>query len=343
MQILLGGGGGGAWSPPQFGERGVAEWGSKGHTLISSMQISENFGSNLLMGWGRGQGCTRTADNHRRSPPPPPLWTLSAQISATTKRGCRPWAGSPWGPGNRGADLLLPLPPPTEMGPDRKRAQHTPPPPHALAPSHSLQAVTWGSRSLPTWTGSRRRTTSMLGSGTRMVTQQVVLLSQTSEQVDPSTTTPPPPPAPPTGGVHGVGALRAQKVEAVHGSQLDRCGYPLSGLPREPPGVRVPLQLHRRRPGQHSPVHSSSVVGDPWRPDSHLPTPAPPPLPYGAVTRVVCPLGPPVYAGSSTATQAPSPGRLQGRAALGAPWSPSPCRPSTPWAEGPVHDNTTSA
>ena len=71
--------------------------------------------------------------------------------------------------------------------------------------------------------------------------------------------------------------------------------------------------------------------------------PPPPPLPYGAVTRVVCPLGPPVYAGSSTATQAPSPGRLQGRATLGAPWSPSPCRPSTPWAEGPVHDNTTSA
>ena len=47
----------------------------------------------------------------------------------------------------------------------------------------------------------------MLGSGTRMVTQQVVLLSHTSEQVDPST--PPPQPAPPTGGVHGVGAHRA--------------------------------------------------------------------------------------------------------------------------------------
>ena len=44
-----------------------------------------------------------------------------------------------------------------------------------------------------------------------MVTQQVVLLSHASEQVDPSTTLPPPPPqpAPPTGGVHGVGALRA--------------------------------------------------------------------------------------------------------------------------------------
>ena len=59
---------------------------------------------------------------------PPPLCPLSAQISATTKRGCRPWAGSPWGPGNRGADLLLPLPPPTDMGPDRKQAHHTPPP-----------------------------------------------------------------------------------------------------------------------------------------------------------------------------------------------------------------------
>ena len=74
--------------------------------------------------------------------PPPPNGSLSAQISATTKRGCRPWAGSSWGPGNRGADLLLPPPPPTEMGPDRKQAQHPPPPPpHALAPS--LQAVTW--------------------------------------------------------------------------------------------------------------------------------------------------------------------------------------------------------
>ena len=65
-------------------------------------------------------------------------------------------------------------------------------------------------------------------------------------------------------------------MEAVKGSQIDCCGYPLSGLPREPPGVRVPLQLHHRRLGQHSPVHSSSVVGDPWRPESHLPTPAPP-------------------------------------------------------------------
>ena len=68
-------------------------------------------------------------------------------------------------------------------------------------------------------------------------------------------------------------------MEAVKGSQLDRYGYPLSGLPGEPPGVRAPLQLHHRCLGQHSPVHSSAVVGDPWRPNSHLLTPAPPPLP----------------------------------------------------------------
>ena len=95
-----------------------------------------------------------------------------------------------------------------------------------------------------------------------MVTQQVVHLSPASEHHEPmngqvytSTPTPlPPQPTPPTGEVHGVGALGASKVEAVKGSQLDRCGYPLGGLPREPPGVRVPLQLHPRRLGQHCPV-----------------------------------------------------------------------------------------
>ena len=123
------------------------------------------------------------------SPPSPPQPTLSAQISATTKRGCRPWAGSSWGPGNRGADLLLPPPPPTEMGPDRKQAQHPPPP---RMPSHPHCRPSHGD---PGPSGSGRRATSMLGSGTRMVTQQVVLLSHASEQVDPSTTLPPPPPA----------------------------------------------------------------------------------------------------------------------------------------------------
>ena len=48
---------------------------------------------------------------YQPQPPAPPSNPLSAQISATTKRGCRPWAGSPWGPGNRGANLLLTPPP----------------------------------------------------------------------------------------------------------------------------------------------------------------------------------------------------------------------------------------
>ena len=76
--------------------------------------------------------------------PPPPPQALSAQISATTKRGCRPWAGPPWGPGNRGAGLLLPPPPPPQQKWGRKQAQHSPPPPACpRTPAPSLQAVTW--------------------------------------------------------------------------------------------------------------------------------------------------------------------------------------------------------
>ena len=112
-------------------------------------------------------------------------------------------------------------------------------------------------------------------------------------------------------------------MEAVKGSQLDRCGYPLSGLPREPPRVRAPLQLHHRHLGQHSPVHSSAVVGDPWRPDSHLPTPAPPPLPKGSSHLGGVPSGPPAYVDSGTATRVNNPGRPGGRAALSVPRGPS--------------------
>ena len=97
----------------------------------------------------------------------------------------------------------------------------------------------------------------------------------------------------------------------MKGSQLDRCGYPLSGLPREPPGVRAPLQLHHRRLGQHSPVQSSEVVGDPWT-TTCRPLP-PPPFPKGAVTWVVCPLGPPAYVDSSTTTRVNNPGRPRGQ------------------------------
>ena len=71
-----------------------------------------------------------TNDLERRRPPPP-LGSLSAQISATTKRGCRPWAGSPWGPGNRGADLLLPPPPPQQKWGRTESRPSTPPPPPA--------------------------------------------------------------------------------------------------------------------------------------------------------------------------------------------------------------------
>ena len=92
-------------------------------------------------------------------------------------------------------------------------------------------------------------------------------------------------------------------MEAVKGSQLDSCGYPLNDLPREPPGVRVALQLHHKRLCQHSPAHPSAVVGDPWRPDSHLPTPAPPPpssteRPFGCGA---------LWAPSSTRAVAPQP------------------------------------
>ena len=137
-------------------------------------------------------------------PPPPPRSPQLAQISATTKRGCRPWAGSPWVPGNRGADLLLPLPPPPNRnGAGLKAGPAAPPPPQPppacprthTARRHMVIEVP------PLAETGRMPNEEYVGSGTRMVTQQVVLLSQTSEhhepmngQVDSSTTLPPPPP-----------------------------------------------------------------------------------------------------------------------------------------------------
>ena len=94
-------------------------------------------------------------------------------------------------------------------------------------------------------------------------------------------------------------------MEAVKGSQLDRCGYPLSGLPREPPGVHAPLQLHHRRLGQHSPVHSSAVVGDPWRPGGQTATSRPLPPPPSSTERPFrCGA---LWAPSSTRAVAPQP------------------------------------
>ena len=49
----------------------------------------------------------------------------------------------------------------------------------------------------------------------------------------------------------------------------------------------------------------------------------PSPLPQGAVTRVVCPPGPPVYEDSCTAARTSGPGGPRGREALGAPRGPS--------------------
>ena len=71
------------------------------------------------------------------SPPtlPPQCTALSAQISATTKRGCRPWAGSPWGPGNWGADFLLPLPPPPNRNGAGPKGDPPPPPPPPPPPA----------------------------------------------------------------------------------------------------------------------------------------------------------------------------------------------------------------
>ena len=68
VKILLWGGG--ALVAPSNSGGGVAERGSKGHKFIFSMEISENFGSNLPMGGGGRdvlEGLTTTGG------PPPPL------------------------------------------------------------------------------------------------------------------------------------------------------------------------------------------------------------------------------------------------------------------------------
>ena len=85
---------------------------------------------------GGGGGGDSAGPRTPTTPAPPPPRALSAQISATTKRGCRPWAGSPWGPRNRGADLLLPLPPPPQQKWGRTESRPSTPPPPPSMPSH---------------------------------------------------------------------------------------------------------------------------------------------------------------------------------------------------------------
>ena len=61
------------------------------------------------------------------------LGPLSAQISATTKRGCRPWAGPPcWGARKHGAGN----PPPPVARCHAKQTRPTPGTPPPLVPSH---------------------------------------------------------------------------------------------------------------------------------------------------------------------------------------------------------------
>ena len=60
-------------------------------------------------------------------PHPHPL-PLSAQKFSHHKARMQAVGWFPLGTKKQGADLLLPLPPPTEMGPDRKHARHTHPP-----------------------------------------------------------------------------------------------------------------------------------------------------------------------------------------------------------------------
>ena len=133
------------------------------------------------------------------SPPPPhsPLLDTPAPPSL-----CRPKFQPPQSEGaGRGLVPLgdqetgeqtfcCPHPPQQKWGRTESRPSTPPPPPRM--PSHPHCRPSHGDQG---HSGSGRRATSMLGSGTRMVTQQVVLLSHTSEQVDPSTTLPPPPPS----------------------------------------------------------------------------------------------------------------------------------------------------
>ena len=56
------------WSPCKFTGRGVAEWGSKGHKLISSIQTCKNFASNDFKRGGGG-----AVHVHKAQPPPPPF------------------------------------------------------------------------------------------------------------------------------------------------------------------------------------------------------------------------------------------------------------------------------
>ena len=64
---LLGGEGGGLGAPTNFFWGGVAERGTKGHTLISSIQMPEILPPSISKGGGRA------VHVHKAQPPPPPM------------------------------------------------------------------------------------------------------------------------------------------------------------------------------------------------------------------------------------------------------------------------------
>ena len=87
------------------------------------------------------------------------------------------------------------------------------------------------------------------------------------------------------------------------------------------------MKCKRHRPSSwHTATGRGPITEAPPHSPTQLPSarsPRPPPPTQGAVTRVVCPPGPPVYEDSCTAARTSGPGGPRGREALGAPRGPS--------------------
>ena len=170
---------------------------------LRNFPTSTKFGRSVL-GRDKCRGWEKrfTSREHFLAPcPPPPPDPVGPNFSHHKARvqavgwfplGSRKQGGRPFAP---------PTPPPQmKWGHTESRPGTSPPP---SKPSHPHCRPTHGDRGpSPCRKRGGRRTASMLGTRTRMVTQQVVVLSQTpghhepmNGQVDPSTTLPPPPPA----------------------------------------------------------------------------------------------------------------------------------------------------
>ena len=81
MEILLEGraGGGGGLEPPKFREGRLWKGAPRATSIVSSMQISEDFGSNLLMGGGWALERLTIIGG---APPPPP-WSDTVTVTGT--------------------------------------------------------------------------------------------------------------------------------------------------------------------------------------------------------------------------------------------------------------------